>query len=166
MLKEVEGDLIQMGLNGEFDLILHGCNCFCTMGGGIARSIRAKFPEAYAVDCNTVRGDKSKLGLFTYIQTPVELKLPNDVDGELEYITHTLTVVNAYTQYNLSAGEDVFEYEAFDHALRLIKRKFPNKRIGLPLIGCGLAGGDEARIREIIERNAADADITLVIFKP
>jgi O-acetyl-ADP-ribose deacetylase (regulator of RNase III) len=149
MLREVEGDLIKMGMAGEFDLIIHGCNCFCTMGGGIARSIRATFPEAYAVDCNTVRGDKSKLGLFTYIQTPDDL-----------------TVVNAYTQYNLSAGEDVFEYEAFDHALRLIKRKFPNKRIGLPLIGCGLAGGDEARIREIIENNAADADITLVVFKP
>jgi len=44
-MKIVEGDLIKMALGGEFDLIVHGCNCFCTMGAGIAKTIREYFPE-------------------------------------------------------------------------------------------------------------------------
>ena len=45
-MKIIEGDLIQLALDGEFDLIIHGCNCFCSMGAGIAKSIREIFPEA------------------------------------------------------------------------------------------------------------------------
>lgn len=38
-MKEIEGDLIQMALNGDFDIIAHGCNCFNTMRSGIAKTI-------------------------------------------------------------------------------------------------------------------------------
>lgn len=44
----VHGDLIQLALAGQFDVIIHGCNCFCTMGAGIAKAIRQEFPEANA----------------------------------------------------------------------------------------------------------------------
>jgi O-acetyl-ADP-ribose deacetylase (regulator of RNase III) len=46
-MKVTEGDLIKKAKEGEFDLIVHGCNCFCTMGGGIAKGIKREFPEAY-----------------------------------------------------------------------------------------------------------------------
>jgi O-acetyl-ADP-ribose deacetylase (regulator of RNase III) len=36
MIKYVDGDLIKLALKGEFDVIVHGCNCFCQMGAGIA----------------------------------------------------------------------------------------------------------------------------------
>lgn len=35
-MKTIKGDLIQLALANEFDVIIHGCNCFCTMGKGIA----------------------------------------------------------------------------------------------------------------------------------
>jgi O-acetyl-ADP-ribose deacetylase (regulator of RNase III) len=31
-MKVIKGDLIQLAKDGKFDLIVHGCNCFCTMG--------------------------------------------------------------------------------------------------------------------------------------
>ena len=31
-MKEVFGDLIELALVGKFDVIVHGCNCFSTMG--------------------------------------------------------------------------------------------------------------------------------------
>ena len=34
--KEIEGNLISLALAGNFDVIAHGCNCFCTMQSGIA----------------------------------------------------------------------------------------------------------------------------------
>lgn len=33
-MKYILGDLIQLADHGHFDIIVHGCNAFCTMGGG------------------------------------------------------------------------------------------------------------------------------------
>jgi len=33
-MKAIKHNLIHLAHNGEFDLIVHGCNCFCTMGAG------------------------------------------------------------------------------------------------------------------------------------
>ena len=41
-MKIIKGDLIKLALQGEFDVIVHGCNCFCTMGAGIAKSIKPR----------------------------------------------------------------------------------------------------------------------------
>lgn len=156
-MKQVTGDLIDKAMKGEFTHIMHGCNCFNTMGGGIARTIRDWFPEAAAADNETTRGDKSKLGLFTSADVALNLK------GKLVQFT----VINAYTQYNMSRGEDVFEYEAFEHALRLFNRKYPGAKLGMPEIGMGLAGGDKARIYGIIERVSEELnmDITIVVLE-
>ncbi len=35
-LNIINGDLIDLAKNGNFDVIIHGCNCFRTMGVGIA----------------------------------------------------------------------------------------------------------------------------------
>jgi O-acetyl-ADP-ribose deacetylase (regulator of RNase III) len=154
MLKEVQGDLIAMAMEGKFDVIIHGCNCFHTMGGGIARTIRDNFPEAYEADCDTLYGDRAKLGLFSY--------------AEHCGLETSFTIVNAYTQYGFAsrAQPDVFEYEAFDRVLGLINRKFQGARVGIPLIGAGLAGGDEKRIRATMEKHAKRMDLTLVVFQP
>ena len=79
------GDLIALALAGEFDVIIHGCNCQHTMGAGIAKQIKAHFPAAYAADCATPKG-ASKLGQTSSAQA--------DGNG------HPLVIVNAYTQDN------------------------------------------------------------------
>jgi len=30
-MKEITGNLITLAKEGHFDMIVHGCNCFCTM---------------------------------------------------------------------------------------------------------------------------------------
>jgi O-acetyl-ADP-ribose deacetylase (regulator of RNase III) len=81
------GDLVKMAKRGEFDVILHGCNCWCEMGAGIAKAIRQGFPEAYQADLATTPGDWSKLGTCTVASSPVE---GSEVD-----------VVNAYIQVTI-----------------------------------------------------------------
>ncbi len=133
-MKIVKGDLLAMGKNNEFDIIIHGCNCFCAMGGGIAYQIQAQFPDAKLADDETVRGDPGKLGTYTV-----------GMGGRL-------LILNAYTQYGISReGKDVFEYNAFERVLDKIQMRFGKWRIGLPLIGMGLAGGDAERIVPMIE---------------
>ena len=136
-MKVVKGDLLAMGKNNEFDIIVQGCNCFCVMGSGIAAQIAAQFPDAKIADDETVRGDPGKLGSYTV-----------GMHGRL-------VILNAYTQYGTSKnGEDVFEYTAFERVLDKIQHRFGKWRIGLPLIGMGLAGGNPDRIVPMIEHFA------------
>ena len=151
MLKHTKGNLITLAEQGEFDVIIHGCNCFNTMGGGIAREIRERYPEAAKADQSTISGNIDKLGSYT------------------AYDTGKFLIVNAYTQYDMSRGEDVFEYDAFGILIRKFTHIFHNQRIGLPYIGMGLAGGDKDIIMAYIEYFAEQAaeqgnTVTLVEF--
>jgi len=136
-MKIINGDLIELGKNNEFDIILHGCNCYNVMGAGIAAQIAQQFPDAEMADNETLRGDAGKLGTYTI-----------GMSGRL-------VILNCYTQFGISStGNDVFEYTAFERVLDKIAHRFGKWRIGLPLIGMGLAGGDEGRIVPMIERFA------------
>jgi O-acetyl-ADP-ribose deacetylase (regulator of RNase III) len=138
-LKHTKGNLLDLAEAGEFDIVVQGCNCFNTMGGGIDREIAERYPHVAAVDGKTVRGDYTKLGNWT--SENVILK-----NG-----TITFDIINAYTQYNMSQGTDVFEYTAFQLILEKLTFVYPGKRIGLPYIGMGLAGGDKDVIITMIE---------------
>ena len=156
MIKHVKGDLIKMALNGDFNLIVHGCNCFCTMGGGIALQIARNFPRAEKVDRLTKAG-ANKLGTMTIAEQYVER------NGH----PHKLLVVNAYTQFGFSDGQkDVFDYEGFPNILRQIHGIGTSKKIGMPLIGTGLARGDWNRILGHIEHNLGDLNVTIVEYAP
>jgi O-acetyl-ADP-ribose deacetylase (regulator of RNase III) len=137
----IKGDLIKLALDGEFDIIVHGCNCFNTMGAGIAKQIAYNFPKAEEVDSATMSGSIQKLGCFTMASTD------------------KLLIVNAYTQYETAKhGEDVFEYDAFSLILRKLRSQFTNSRYGFPLIGMGLAGGNKERIMKILEDFAKEVE--------
>lgn len=152
MLKYVEGDLIKLAKEGKYDVICHGCNCFNTMGAGIARVIAKEFKEVYDADQKTLQGDASKLGTIL----PVSIK------------NSDLIVINAYTQYhyNLKCMPNI-NYNALQNCFKSIKEQYGNKSIkfGIPKIGAGLAGGNWNIIAKIIEREMADEDITVVVLK-
>jgi O-acetyl-ADP-ribose deacetylase (regulator of RNase III) len=147
----VRGDLIQLSLKGEFSAIVHGCNCFCTMGAGIARLIKCAFPDAYKADCSTRRGDKQKLGTCTSAKVTIGT-------GQ------ELTIINAYTQYNYGRNVVNVDYDALRRCLRWIATRFQGKKIGLPRIGCGLAGGDWKIVSKIIDEELKDCDVTYVEY--
>ena len=157
MLKHTKGNLLDLAEAGEFDVIVQGCNCFNTMGGGIAREIATRYPQAAGVDRMTTRGDYNKLGTWTVAPSSNSLT-------ECKFF-----IINAYTQYNMSTGEDVFEYTAFDLICQKLHKAYGTKRIGLPYIGMGLAGGDKDTIMEQIEYFAirvaeSGGSVTLVEF--
>lgn len=151
-MKITQGDLIRLAKAGQFDIIAHGCNCFCTMGAGIAKTIRAEFPEAFEADRKTNRGDRSKLGSFSQACVSVG--------------AHGVTVVNAYTQYDFRGPQPNVNYDAIRQAFRAIKQSFPGARIGYPQIGAGLARGDWTIIATIIDDELTGEDHTLVIYRP
>ena len=133
----IKGNLIKLAQEGKFNVIVQGCNCFNTMGSGIARQLRDRYPQVYEADCKTVAGDKDKLGKFTHALA----------DEGFE-------IVNAYTQYGFNKdGEsaDVFEYKAFlQILLKLDDDRLNGIHYGFPAIGCGLAGGNKEIIYNMI----------------
>lgn len=155
MLKRVEGDIIKMTENGDFDCIIHGCNCKNVMGAGLAKRLKDRWPGVYAADVKATQQWKipiAKLGNFsTYMSTE---KKP-------------FVVINAYTQIDYGRGRDNFEYESFQLILRKLEVLDDGKvRYGFPMIGMGLAGGDPDRIIPMIEDFATRHDTTLVEYKP
>ena len=62
---KVKGDLILAFKLDKFDGIVYGCNCFCNMGAGIAKTISKSFPSAFKADQTTDYGDRNKLGTYS-----------------------------------------------------------------------------------------------------
>ena len=153
-MKTTKGDLLKLAAAGEFDVIAHGCNCFCTMGAGIAKGVAALFPQALEADRQTAKGDRTKLGTCTLAEVSTA------ADGRL-------VVVNAYTQFHYRGRGDKADYEAIRSCMRWIAANYPPPaRIGLPKIGAGLAGGNWPRIERIIEEELAGCDVTVVKYQP
>lgn len=151
-MKIIKGDLIQLAKAGQFDAIIHGCNCFCTMGAGIAALIREQFPSAYQADLNTPMGDRQKLG--TYSSAAVKNK------------DTTLIILNAYTQFHYSGRGTLVDYEAVESVFTLIKNDFSGMRFGYPKIGAGLARGDWQKLSHIIDTALEGENHSLVIYEP
>lgn len=146
MIKTIKGDL----LNATEDAIGHGCNCRKTMGSGVAKAIRDKWPMVYEADkeYNDFDG-RNRIGSFSTVR----------VDGKQVY--------NIYTQVDyLPRNVDHFQYEGFRIGLAKVLKDMKNhnlKTLALPKIGAGLAGGDWTKIEQIIKEvsDAAGLDVTV-----
>lgn len=143
MIKYVKGNLLDM--MDSFDAVLHGCNAFCTMGAGVAFALASKYPQIAKADMEqTISGDRKKMGTYS------------------KAMVGDTAVLNCYTQYYTGRNLKPFDYNAFKRVLKLVKQDFGGKRIGMPMIGAGLAGGDWNKISQIIEDELAGEDVTVV----
>ncbi len=156
MAKLITGNLIELANQGDFDVIIHGCNCFCTFGAGLALQIKRSFPEAHWADKKTSYGSRLKLG--TYSSANIKIR----VDGVEQ--RQLLTVVNAYTQFDYKGSGVRVDYDAIERVFGKIHSDFPGLRIGIPKIGAGLARGDWQRIEGIIAKQLTGDDYTIVEF--
>jgi O-acetyl-ADP-ribose deacetylase (regulator of RNase III) len=152
VIKIIKGDITKLAK--DYDIVVHGCNCQNTMGSGVAKAIRDKWPEAYTAD--TVFSHQ-------YINRPY-LKLGQYSEAPVP----GLLIVNAYTQYDyLPRGVDHFEYASFAVILQKLAHFYPNKDFLFPQIGAGLAGGHWPQILAMLEQfdsRFRDGSTTIVEF--
>ena len=155
MIKHITGDLVELAKAGYFDLIAHGCNCYCKMKKGIAKSIASQWPQVEVVD-------KS----FPFPPGPDRL-------GKISITSEPsgLTIINAYTQLRYwrepweYSGVPLVDYAAIEECFTEIYQiTNPETRIDIPLIGAGLANGDWGIILPIIDNVMKDRDVTVVHF--
>lgn len=152
IIREVKGDAVKLFNNRHVHLI-HGCNCFCNMGAGIARDVRDYIPGAFKVDAMTMKGSAAKLGKCS------------------QYINSLgQRVFNAYTQFDHWSPGPRVDYAALANAFRFAVDALKDEPVRLPiltpLIGAGLAGGDWTRISAIINEVTGDYPIIVVHYDP
>ncbi len=155
MITHINGNLVEMAKSGYFDVIVHGCNCYCKMKKGIAKSIADYWPSARVADETfPIPIGKDRLGKFSFTTDPTDL-----------------TIVNAYTQlkYWYEPWENktvpLVSYDAIRQCFTAIRQLTnPWTSIGIPLIGSGLAKGDWNIILPIITDCMEDRDLTVVHF--
>lgn len=147
MIVEIDANLLEHPLDG----FGHQCNCFHTMGAGIAARIRAKYPETYKADMqHGRRGDITRLGKMSVVKA-----------WDDKYI------YNIYGQYNFGMGKRCTNYEALYTGLELVRSHALEanvQRLGLPKnMGCRLGGGSWDVVRAIIGDLFGDVPIELTI---
>lgn len=161
MLNHTKGNLLDLAERGKFDIIVHGCNCQNTMGSGIAKEIRERYPEVYDAD---TRMDQEFGASHRY------LKLGNYSSVDVYPSAGKFKIINAYTQFNFAPrGLDHFEYDSFRLILQKLWHFYGNYDFGFPYIGMGLAGGDKDQIMAILNQFAEQVStkggsVTLVEF--
>ena len=148
MCKIVHGDILSNINHKVPTAILHGCNCFHTMGSGIAKYLANKYPSILLADRETPYGDKAKLGTFS------------------KATVGNVTIYNCYTQFRYGKNTQHVDYLAIGVALVSVKGDIASTfgdlasvDIRSPKIGCGLAGGSWDIVKILFETILPEATI-------
>lgn len=150
MIKVVYGDLMQ----ATEDIIVHQVNCKGVMGSGVAKQIKANFPEVF----NEYRGHAHShdsdelLGTAQFVFSPSKNKI----------------IANVFGQDSFGASRR----RTFESALiwGLIKvKEFAednNMSVAMPYnIGCALGGGDWDTVYEGVQAVFSDFDRDVVLYQ-
>lgn len=134
----------------DYGVLIHGCNCFHTMGKGIALEIKKRYPEAYEADAATNYGDYDKLGTFSKATI---------VRGD-----KTFTIYNLYSQFKFGNKEVMINYAAIERGLAAIAKDIVDSGLDaegiiMPFIGGNNGGGDPIFIKQIIQGALGDLEV-------
>lgn len=146
-MKIVKADILSNLDKDAPTVIIHGCNCFHTMGAGIAKYLKQQFPSIYQVDRCTNYGDRRKLGSYS-----------------VAHVGENLVVLNCYTQYhykNDHRGQAPVDYDAIERCLSAININYKGWSIRSPKIGCGLAGGDWVIVSDLFKKCLTSCEYTI-----
>ena len=148
-IRFVSGDLFdnQHGARA----IAHGCNCQGSMGAGVAKTIRARYPSMYEEYRGRCKAEPRQFNLG---------------DCWLWKADERPWVFNLGTQEGYWRSRA--SYEAIEAALQEMRRQADAERIkvvAMPRIGVGYGGLSWKKVRAIIERVFEGWASTLVVFE-
>lgn len=149
--------------------ICHQVNCQGRMGSGVAKQVRALFPDAYKrykALCDADKENRFRLGLQKSSLLGRVQFVP-EVDCLVSEGANKRIICNMFAQdfYGYD-GEMYTDYDAFSRCLTEIRRRVPTgETISMPYkIGCGLGGGDWNTIYKMIELELGE-DYTVELWR-
>ncbi len=129
----------------------HGCNCQGSMGAGIAKEFKARYPamfEAYRQRCKAAPRQFNLGDVFLWKE-------------EGKPWVFNLGTQEAYWHARAS-------YEAIEEALKTMKDSADAEniqRIAIPQIGTGYGGLSWKKVRAIVENIYSEWDGTLIVYE-
>lgn len=133
MINYVLADMLSAFEKGETDYIAHGCNCFHTMGAGVAGLVAQMWPEALRVDEMTPYGENHKCGSFSV----ANVARPGQSAGWIfNLYTQFLPGRQARQQYITESLKAVFGWFRQPET----GRPGADRKLHIPLLGCGIGG--------------------------
>ncbi len=148
-IQYVTGDIFVNAYSAR--ALAHGCNCQGSMGAGIAKAFKERYPamfEAYRQRCKAQPRQFNLGDVFLWKETGQPW------------------VFNLATQETYWHGRA--SYEAIETALEKMKTLADAEglqRIAIPQIGTGYGGLSWKKVRAIIERVFADWPGTLIVYE-
>lgn len=142
-IEYIKGDLFLT----DKPIIVHGCNTLGTMGAGVAKQVKERYPKAY----QTYMEDARILGTISTVLDH-DRKIPDAL---------TKVIVNAITQAQI--GFSPKKYVSYDAIMSCMEEVDSlhtwlksvhytgEYAVAMPMIGAGLGGGDWNIIEAIIE---------------
>lgn len=131
-------------------IIVHGCNAQGVMGSGVAKQLRATYPDIFT-DYKALIDAFNKCG-----HPPLGRVAWSDISVDL-------VIANAITQDFYGRDDKKYvSYDALDAAFQRVASfaKASDCTIHIPfLIGAGLGGGNANIIQRIIEENTQDLEV-------
>lgn len=137
-IEYIKGDLFTT----DHTVIAHGCNDKGVQGSGVAKIVRERFPNSY-----------KKYNKYC--------ESHGEVGGEVVFVKENNKVIaNAITQHGFGGdGKRYVNYEWVAQCMQKINGMcefYDVKHVAMPMIGCGLGGGNADVIKAIIESEATN----------
>lgn len=153
MIDIIDGDLFENGAK----LIAHQVNCMGVMGGGVALTVKKKYPFTYRkyMELCDVKSKDERKNLLGKIQA-----IRND-DGVI--------IINMFSQYSYGSAGLFTRYDQFRDCCVAIKEFMENeglKELAMPYkIGCCRGGGHWDEVLPILEDVFGGDDMYLNLFR-
>lgn len=139
-IRYIKGDV----LTSPIPMIIHQCNAQDTMGSGVAKAIRDKYPKAYE-------------DYIKYFELIPKAKRMGMI--QITRVSPERAICNLIGQYHyLPRGVRHTSYDALTSGFEELKKQFAGD-IAMPKIGCGLGGGDWQVVEAIINSIFNDRDV-------
>jgi O-acetyl-ADP-ribose deacetylase (regulator of RNase III) len=161
----IQGDLFDPELN--FDALAQGVNTYGLMGAGIAVPFRKKWPDMYEEYKALCAKHGMALGGLVHIWTPEPTETPylGTDDVELMVLDFGTTIYNMFSQ--LAPGRNG-DYGLLRKAAIMVRQDAESQgfeRVGLPWIGCGIAGLEKHNVEHIFKTIWDDSEVDFVLVQ-
>lgn len=163
----IKGDLFDP--THDFDALAQGVNTYGVMGAGIAVPFRTKWPEMYEDYKTMCEKWGPSLGGLIHIWSEewTAEAAPNpdpSVRAPVLVIDTGMTIYNLFSQIKPGADGD---YELLKKATILMKQHAEEtvERVGLPWIGCGIAGLARHNVEDIFSKVLGDSEVEFVLVE-
>jgi O-acetyl-ADP-ribose deacetylase (regulator of RNase III) len=147
-------------LNTKIKYLAHGVNCQNDMKSGIAKVIFNKYPEV-------------KERYHYYYSNVVDIypegNMDKDLLGRVQFVNAgSKIILNCFTQRfygNRNEESKNFKYLSYDAIFDCFSqiRKCGIKKVAIPKIGCGRAGGDWSIVKRIISE-AVGEEVDVYVY--